>query len=595
MKKFPLKLVAVMVVILVAIVLMVPSVAPKRLKIKDDSLARLKTAGVSEKVLDKLAGMKDEYWPDEIKKEIGELIESGEIDGVMKKIDQHAEKVAIWHGRTIIPGLDLQGGMHLVIQVKTDKAIETRIDTIADDLHASFRKERVRYSEIKALGGGKIKIAIKETENIEGFDKVLEDEFKILNVLSRSTSNGLVEAVMNLPDEEIANIRKWAVEQSLETIRNRIDQFGVVEPDIRIQGDDRIQIQLPGIENTERAKNILLKVALLEFKLVDEDNQAIAAQVMAGQSMVPPGDELRHLYRRNPETGAEKKEPYLLKKRTLLTGEYLTDARVQIDTQFGAEAYVSITFNKKGAKKFERITEENVKKRLAIVLDGKVYSAPTIQEKIPGGRAQITGSFTMDEAHDLAIALRAGALPAPVVFLEERSVGPSLGQESINKGILSMIVGGILVVVFMVIYYRGAGLIANLALIANIILILAGLAAMRATLTLPGIAGMILTIGMAVDANVLIFERIREELATGKTPYSALAAGYNRATLTILDANVTTLIAALVLGQFGTGPIRGFAVTLSMGVVSSMFTALILTRVVFDYLLLDRKMKEISI
>jgi len=276
----------------------------------------------------------------------------------------------------------------------------------------------------------------------------------------------------------------------------------------------------------------------------------------------------------DPETRRVIKIPYLIKKRTLLTGANLTNARVQIDSQYN-EPYVSIDFDKKGGRDFERITGANVKKRLAIVLDKKIYSAPVIQERISGGQARITGNFTTEEAHDLAIALRAGALPAPVFILEERTVGPSLGSDSIRKGLVSMCVGGILVILFMIVYYKGSGLIADFALILNIILIAGGLAGFQATLTLPGIAGIILTIGMAVDANVLIFERIREEISIGKTPRSAVDAGYDRATLTILDANVTTLIAALVLFQFGTGPVKGFAVTLSLGVISSLFTALI--------------------
>jgi len=294
------------------------------------------------------------------------------------------------------------------------------------------------------------------------------------------------------------------------------------------------------------------------------------------------------------EAAAAQKQPYLVKKRTLLTGEYLTDARVQIDSQFN-EPYVAIEFDRKGAKLFERVTGENVKKRLAIVLDNKVYSAPTIQEKIPGGSARITGSFNTQEAHDLAIVLRAGSLPAPVEIIEERTVGPSLGHDSISKGLYSMVVGGILVLIFMVFYYKGAGLIADFALILNILLIAGGLAAFGATLTLPGIAGIILTIGMAVDANVLIFERIREELRLGKTPIASVSTGFDRASLTILDANVTTLIAALVLFQFGTGPVKGFAVTLSLGVLASVFTALVISRLVFDYLYVSIRVKSLSI
>jgi preprotein translocase subunit SecD len=349
-------------------------------------------------------------------------------------------------------------------------------------------------------------------------------------------------------------------------------------------------IQLPGIKDTQRAKDLIGKTALLEFKLVDDTHSIEDAL----KGNIPPGDEILYKVEENPETRRSIKTPFLLKKRTLLTGAYLTDARVQIDSQFN-EPYVSINFDRKGARIFERITADNVGKRLAIVLDQNVYSAPVIQEKIAGGQARITGRFTTDEARDLAIVLRAGALPAPVNILEERSVGPSLGADSIRKGLLSMLIGGLLVVAFMVVYYKMAGLIADVALVLNIMMIGAGLAGFQATLTLPGIAGIILTIGMAVDANVIIFERIREELTLGRTPRAAIDAGYNRATLTILDANVTTLIAAVVLFQFGTGPVKGFAVTLSLGVVASMFTALILSRLIFDYLMMYRQTKTLSI
>jgi preprotein translocase subunit SecD len=396
--------------------------------------------------------------------------------------------------------------------------------------------------------------------------------------------------MMDLPDKETAQIKRLAADQALETIRNRIDQFGVNEPDIRNQGENRILIQLPGIKDTDRAKALIGKTALLEFKLLDEDHDVEAAL----KGSIPPGSEVLYQIKTDPETLREIKTPYLIKKRTLLTGAYLTDAKVQIDSQFN-EPYVSIDFDKKGARIFERITEENVKKRLAIILDSKVYSAPVIQEKISGGAARITGNFTAETARDLAIVLKAGALPAPVTIIEERTVGPSLGTDSIRKGLISMCIGGILVVLFMVVYYKGAGLIADFALLLNIILIAGGLAGFQATLTLPGIAGIILTIGMAVDANVLIFERIREEIKLGKTPRAAVDAGFDRAALTILDANVTTLIAALVLFQFGTGPVKGFAVTLSLGVISSLFTALVLSRLIFDYFLINRKIKQLSI
>ena len=499
-------------------------------------------------------------------------------------------KPTLWPYKKINLGLDLQGGMHLVLEVDTDKAVESTIERISHELRSFLKKERIRHLGVNRMENAQISVKIKGQENIDAFEKLLDTEFKNLRIFSRSTEGETLTVMIDLPDRESAHIKKLATEQALETIRNRIDQFGVSEPDIRQQGEKRLLIQLPGIKDTKRAKDLIGRTALLEFKLLDEVHDLEAAL----KGNVPPGSELLYEIKEDSETRRITKIPYLIKERTLLTGAHLTDARVQIDSQYN-EPYVSITFDKKGGRDFARITEANVKKRLAIVLDKKVYSAPVIQEKITGGQARITGNFTTEEAHDLAIVLRAGALPAPVNILEERTVGPSLGSDSIRKGIVSMCIGGILVILFMIIYYKGAGLIADFALILNIILIAGGLAGFQATLTLPGIAGIILTIGMAVDANVLIFERIREELTIGKTPRAAVDAGYNRATLTILDANVTTLIAALVLFQFGTGPVKGFAVTLSLGVLSSLFTALILTRLVFDYYLIKRKIKTLSI
>ena len=498
---------------------------------------------------------------------------------------------SIWPHKKINLGLDLQGGMHLVLEVDTDKALESTIERLSQDMRNLIQKENIRFAGISIIKGTKISCRFHDQESLDKFKDVLDKHFKDMRVVKESTDeNGIYNFVLDMPDKESDHIKKMAVDQALETIRNRIDQFGVSEPDIRRQGNKRILIQLPGIKDAKRAKALIGKTALLEFKLLDETGDIKAAL----KGNIPPGRELLYEHKKNSETNRVIKTPYLIKKRTLLTGAYLTDAVVQIDSQFN-EPYVSIKFDKKGARIFERITEDNIKKRLAIVLDKKVYSAPVIQDKISGGEARITGNFTAETARDLAIVLRAGALPAPVKILEERTVGPSLGNDSIRKGLMSMCIGGIIVVIFMVIYYKGSGLVADLALILNIIIIAGGLAAFQATLTLPGIAGIILTIGMAVDANVLIFERIREEMNLGKTPYAAVDAGYSRATLTILDANVTTLIAAVVLFQFGTGPVKGFAVTLSLGVLASMFTAIIMTRCVFDYLLINRKIKKLSI
>jgi len=499
-------------------------------------------------------------------------------------------KPGIWPHKKINLGLDLQGGMHLVLEVDSAKAVESTIERIAQEIRDTLRQDQIRNVAVERIDGTRISVQVKDEENIDKFQALLDKDFRDLRKISENKSDGVLKLVLGMTDADRNHVEKLAVDQALETIRNRIDQFGVSEPDILRQGENRILIQLPGIKDTERAKDLIGKTALLEFKLVDDAHSVEDA--LKGD--IPPGDEIVYKVEENPATRRTTKTPFLLKKRTLLTGAYLTDARVQIDSQFN-EPYVSINFDKKGARIFERITADNVNKRLAIVLDNTVYSAPVIQEKIAGGQARITGRFTADEARDLAIVLRAGALPAPVNILEERSVGPSLGADSIHKGLLSMFIGGILVVLFMLVYYKMSGLVADIALVLNIMMIGAGLAGFGATLTLPGIAGIILTIGMAVDANVIIFERVREELALGRTPRAAIDAGYSRATLTILDANVTTLIAAVVLFQFGTGPVKGFAVTLSLGVIASMFTALVLTRLIFDYILMKRQVKTLSI
>jgi len=495
----------------------------------------------------------------------------------------------MWPHKQINLGLDLQGGMHLVLEVDVEKAVEGTLGRLTQEIRDALKSEKLRYNRLERLEENVIVMTIPSAED-ERVNAVLDREFPELRMAERSQDDDLITLRMDLPEKEIETIKTMAVAQALETIRNRIDQFGVSEPDIRNQGENRILIQLPGIRDTQRAKALIGRTAQLEFKLLDEVN---SPQDYIGKTP-PPGTELLWQIDRDPNTRREIKTPFLVKKNAVLTGAYLTDARVQIDSQYN-EPYVSINFDRKGARIFEKITGENVKKRLAIVLDDKVYSAPVIQERISGGEARITGNFTAEEARDLAIVLRAGALPAPVKVMEERTVGPSLGSDSIRKGLFSMIVGSVLVVIFMVVYYNISGLIADLALVLNIVLIAAGLAVFQATLTMPGIAGIILTIGMAVDANVLIFERIREELQIGKTQLSAVNAGYERATLTIMDANVTTLIAALVLFQFGTGPVKGFAVTLSLGVISSLFTALFVTRIIFDYLLVNRRVKKISI
>ncbi len=383
---------------------------------------------------------------------------------------------------------------------------------------------------------------------------------------------GGMHLVLEVDTRDLApDARTDARSRAIEILRNRLDPQGVKEYPIYAQGQRRIVLQLPGETDRERVLAKIKRVAHLEFRLVTDDPDKLA-RALDGQ--IPQGYELMML----------GEDPLLVEDNAVLTGDALNDAKVDYSQQGFGEPYVSLTFNNKGARRFAEITGRNVNRRLSIVLDGVVQSAPVIREKIPSGNAQISGRFSVEEANDLAVVLRAGALPAPVHVIEERTVGPTLGKDSIEKGIRSILIGGIIVLIFMMAYYMLAGVIANIALCMNIILIVGALSYFKATLTLPGIAGLVLTIGMAVDANVLIFERIREELKLGKSLHSGITSGYNRAFLTILDANVTTLITALILFQFGTGPVRGFATTLSIGILASMFTAIVVTRILFDFL-----------
>jgi preprotein translocase subunit SecD len=487
-------------------------------------------------------------------------------------------------------GLDLQGGTHLMLEVEAVKAVESNLERFVEELRQDLRKNHIRYQELKREGSDRVLLVLMDEKDRERFKTEVANNYPDYTLEPAKTKGEGYGVEMVLLPKAKSRIMKMATDQALETIRNRIDQFGVSEPEIRPQEDNRILVQLPGIKDPKRAIELIGRTAQLEFKLVDDEHSV--EEALKGN--VPPGDEILYQDSIDRKTGRRIQIPYLLKKRTLLTGEYITDARVQIDNMYN-EPYVSLTFDARGARLFEQITGENIKKRLAIVLDNKVNSAPVIQDKISGGRAQITGRFTTDEARDLAIVLRAGALPAPVKILEERTVGPSLGRDSIEMGFKSTVIGFILVVLFMAVYYLLSGLIADLMLFLNVFFIMAGLAFFGATLTLPGIAGIILTIGMAVDANVLIYERIREEARIGKTPRSAIESGYGKALVTILDANITTLIAALVLFQFGTGPVKGFAVTLTIGLVTSVFTAVFVSRIIFDYLYVQRKMQKLSI
>jgi len=483
-------------------------------------------------------------------------------------------------GHKVNLGLDLQGGMHLILGVETEKAVDSELDRMVDEFQDLLDDKGIDYILVDKVDDV-LEIETLDRQGITNIKELIERSYAgVLNV----EESGENRIALTLKPQEIERIKRSAIDQSLETIRNRVDEFGVSEPTIQREGRDRILIQLPGLKDTGRAKALIGKTARLEFKLVDEENDVDRAL----QGDMPMDDEI--LYEKNA-TG--NKTPLLLKKRVLMTGDTITDARVNYD-RFNTP-YVSLTFDRRGAKLFDKLTAKYVKKRMAIILDDTVYSAPTIRERISGGRAQISGRFSLEEAKDLAIVLRAGALPAPVTVQEERTVGPSLGQDSIDKGFKSILIGGILVVIFMVVYYKMAGLVADVALVLNLLFIMAALSGLNATLTLPGIAGIILTIGMAVDANVIIFERIREELRQGKTVLSSVEGGYAKAFSTILDANVTTLIAAFVLFQFGTGPVKGFAVTLCLGILASMFTAIFITRFIFDFYMGRREVQNLSI
>jgi preprotein translocase subunit SecD len=490
---------------------------------------------------------------------------------------------SIWYlyppGRTINLGLDLQGGIHLVLGVEVDKALENVVERAGADLRAALEKKGIG-AQVTRQGATSVLVQLNSPQAFNDAQAVLKD---YANFTAKSSDAGAGRVELVLTESEATRLRDFAVRQAVETIRNRVDQFGVAEPTIQRQGENRILIQLPGVQDPARAKALIGKTALLEFKLLDEQANVEKAQ----KDGPPPGTEVlfgRHVDR---QTKAETKVPYVVRKRTLLTGDLIQTAEVRIGDS--GEPYVSLTFNNTGARVFGEITEQNVNKRLAIVLDGNVHSAPSIRERIPSGQAQITGGFTAEEARDLAIVLRAGALPAPVQILEERTVGPSLGADSIRKGVFSTIAGAIVVILFMIVYYRLSGLIADVAVALNVLILLACMAGFHATLTLPGIAGIVLTIGMAVDTNILIFERIREEFRLGKTVRAAIEAGFARAFTTVIDTHVTVLVSAVILYQFGTGPVKGFAVSLFIGILASLFTAVFFTRLVFDLIYMGRR------
>ena len=510
-------------------------------------------------------------------------------------------------------GLDLQGGMHLVLKVDLAKAIENNLELSVQDLKEALSEKKITVVRVSTGDPRRAVLTLPNSATLETVKQTIADEFPDLDSDVESTQGAFPRILLSLKKQKIDFINNKAVDQSLEILRNRIDQFGVAEPIVVRQGTDEIVIQLPGVKEPDRALNLIGRTAQLEFKWVDDTpgldpqqlvNQAVQSGLwkegdsrkqlnQALLSRLPAGAEIYFEKEVNKETRKESKRPILLKSQVLMTGDMVKDAQVRVGGNFN-EPYVSLDLTGRGGKVFGQLTEKNVGKRLAIVLDEVVRSAPVIREKIMGGSAQISGSFSYEEAADLAIVLRVGALPAPVEIVQNLTVGASLGQDSINKGLMSGLLGTLMVVIFMAIYYRTSGLIANLAMVLNVVLLFSGLAMVGGTLTLPGIAGVILSIGMAVDSNIIIFERMREEFAIGKSVRSGVEAGHDKAFWTIVDGHVTTLITAFALFLFGTGPIKGFAVTLSLGILFNLFTVLFASRLVYDILNSKRLLKNLS-
>ncbi|MDQ7784478.1 MAG: protein translocase subunit SecD [Desulfomonilaceae bacterium] len=489
-------------------------------------------------------------------------------------------------------GLDLQGGLHLILEVEAQKAVEAVVDQTMGEAAAAMKDAKIRYTDILRSSFDSFTVHLRDAGEEGLFDAKVIEKLNNFRKTAATPAGGGVEITLKLDPQAIEEIEKRAVRQAVDTIRNRVDQFGVAEPDVVIHGTDRIIVQLPGLkEDVNRAIDVIKRQARLEFKLVDEKGDVDKA--LRGD--VPPGSEILYKIDRSPGATTVTRSPYLVRKQIVLTGDALTDARVRPD-DFG-RMYIAMDFSRAGGEIFERVTGAHVGERLAIVLDNRVYSAPVIKDRIAGGHAIIEGHFTNEEAHDLALVLRAGSLPAPVKILENRTVGPSLGADSVRLGRNAVVLGLVLVIIGMAVYYRLSGVVADVALVLNLVLIFAIMASpgLRATLTLPGLAGIALTMGMAIDANILIFERTREELRMGKSARAALENGYSKAFSTIFDANLTTILAALPLIQFGTGPVKGFAVTLCIGLMVSMFTALFVTRAIFDYAYQVKRFKTLSI
>ena len=480
-----------------------------------------------------------------------------------------------WAQRRLVLGLDLQGGSYLLLEVDSNYVKKEKLEQVRDDVRRTLRDAKIGYTGL-AVRNDAVEVRIsREGDAPAALAKLRELSQPLGGLLGSSgqrslevsdAGGGLIR--ITVPQAAITERVRQTIEQSIQIVERRVNQLGTVEPVIQRQGTDRILVQVPGLQDPSRLKELLGKTAKMEFRMVDTTVPPDQAQ----QGRVPPDSELLM-------SSTSPKIPYVIKKQVLVSGGDLTDAQPGFDQRSG-EPIVSFRFNTSGSRKFAQATSENVGQPFAIVLDNEVISAPVIREPITGGSGQISGSFTVQQANDLAILLRAGALPAPLTVIEERTVGPGLGQDSIEKGELAAYVGSIMVIVFMLVTYRLFGVFANVAVAINVAMIFGVLSLLNATLTLPGIAGIVLTVGIAVDSNVLIYERIREELRGGRNAISAIDAGFKRALSTILDSNITTFIAAAVLFYIGTGPVRGFAVTLGIGIITTVFTAFTLTRLI---------------
>ena len=497
-------------------------------------------------------------------------------------------------------GLDLRGGVHFLMEVDMDAAVDKAEERYISELRSFLRENKVRYKTITRNKPSGLLIRFKDDNERNNGQSLIEKNLLDLNVIAPDANETEFSLIITIKDEVLLETRRLALQQNITTLRKRVNELGVAEPVIQRQGLKRVVVQLPGVQDTARAKAILGATATLEFRLVDEEHEPQEAV----NGRIPAGSKL--YYERNGQ-------PILLKKQVMLTGDSIINAASGIDTLNGGPD-VTITLDGRGAKRMSRGTRDNVGKRLAVVfmeykmetieMNGEfvkeketieeVINAAVIQEQL-GKRFHITGLDSSEEAKNLALLLRAGALAAPIYIIEERTVGPSLGQDNIDKGFDSVAIGFVLILIFMAIYYKIFGLFADIALGLNLVLIVAMLSLLQATLTLPGIAGIVLTVGMAVDANVLIFERIREEIRNGNSPQASIHSGYEKAFSTIADANITTLIAALMLFSFGTGPIQGFAVTLSLGIISSMFTAIMVTRGLANLIYGGRNLKKLTI